>query len=408
MIQKLRCNGRVLSMFWLPFFFVPRVFAGESNREVLEKVWALGAQFGCTKAVQDSFNSRNYDLLVSSLHGEDRRSLVSVLNPFLHSLGVSHTGFYSPPDESFYFFKTLNKEVGRFRIRNPGVQLGRDGHGFFVREVLDGFSARNKGVERGDRILFIDGRVFDGSWGVEESANVLFARDGKLTRLDLRTEELNWSEALFQATRQSPRIFEKQGKRIGYIHLWTGTHRESAPFLSEWVRQNKAKIDGLILDLRGGFGGAWWSHLDPFFPNRKDYYSATFIQSNGGGQETLSAPPQNNPDAFLGPMVVLVNEGVRSGKEALAYQFKKSKRATLIGTKTKGYFTVGRFFFTEDSRADYVLYLCHKRILLDGQEVEGIGIAPDLPLSFTTHSERKDSQLDLAISYLLGDEKKMK
>ncbi|MBK9206168.1 MAG: hypothetical protein IPL73_27910 [Candidatus Obscuribacter sp.] len=44
------------------------------------------------------------------------------------------------------------------------------------------------------------------------------------------------------------------------------------------------------------------------------------------------------------PLVVLINEGSRSGKEIIAYALQKSKRAVLVGTNTAGYVVAGRLF----------------------------------------------------------------
>jgi carboxyl-terminal processing protease len=155
-------------------------------------------------------------------------------------------------------------------------------------------------------------------------------------------------------------------------------------------------MDGIILDLRGGFGGAWYEYLDPFFPNRNEFFEYTWIDRDG--ESKLNTPqPQDNKIHFSGPMVVLINEGVRSGKEALAYQFKKSNRAILIGTNTKGAFTAGRGIFNEEI-LPYFLYLATGELLLDGTKVEGFGISPDIYVPYSLRdSVPEDPQLNTAI-----------
>jgi carboxyl-terminal processing protease len=44
------------------------------------------------------------------------------------------------------------------------------------------------------------------------------------------------------------------------------------------------------------------------------------------------------------PIVLLINDGVRSGKEIFAYAMKKSKRATLVGSTTAGEVAAGAGF----------------------------------------------------------------
>lgn len=96
-------------------------------------------------------------------------------------------------------------------------------------------------------------------------------------------------------------------------------------------------------------------------------------------------------------MVVLINEGVRSGKEALAYQFKKSNRATLIGTKTKGAFSAGRGIFNEEKQP-YFLYLATAELLLDGNKIERSGISPTIQIPYPLQkSTATDPQLEAAL-----------
>jgi len=95
-------------------------------------------------------------------------------------------------------------------------------------------------------------------------------------------------------------------------------------------------------------------------------------------------------------MVVLINGGVRSGKEALAYQFKKSNRAILIGTNTKGAFSVGQGIFN-NKHLPYFLYLATGEVLLDQNRIEGISISPDIqvPYALNENSEA-DPQIERA------------
>lgn len=114
----------------------------------------------------------------------------------------------------------------------------------------------------------------------------------------------------------------------------------------------------------------------------------------------LTPDAQSNPGSYLGRMAVLIDDGSRSGKEALAYQFKKSKRATLIGTSTPGYFSGGGLFFLDQPK-DYFLYLCVRRdSKLDGVEIEGVGVAPHVFVPFDINNKWQDSQLDHAIDLL--------
>jgi len=376
-----------------------------TNHEVLQKIWGIGKTQSCTQEMRSQFSEKQFDRIASSLaNQEDRDVLASVLNPFLFSLGMSHTKFLTITDEDYFFFKSHSQLVNPKlpappALFNPGVQLGRDTNGYFIREVLDGLSAKKAGVFRDDRILSLNGQAFKGVWSDKPGpVTVGVIRNGEPLTFNLDVHSLNWSNALHAATRESVQVIDSGAGKIGHVRLWTGTHPQSASQLQEIVSGLKPKVSAVILDLRGGYGGSWWEHLDPFFPDSNSYFSAQLIESDGSiVSETDSA--HVNPDAFTGPMVVLINEGVRSGKEALAYQFKKTARARLIGSKTPGYFSVGAFMFA-DEPVDYAFYLCVRRVTLNHTEIEGVGITPDEDVPFTATGPFRDSQLDTAIQYL--------
>jgi len=103
------------------------------------------------------------------------------------------------------------------------------------------------------------GHAFDGTWGKTATVGVLqLLRSEKLISLQVQTLALDWNDAFLQATKNSVKILKVGNKKIGYIHLWTGLHQDSATTLQRLVSELKPKIQGLVLDLRGGYGGAWW------------------------------------------------------------------------------------------------------------------------------------------------------
>ena len=383
----------------------------DTNATVLDRVWAVGRANACTHVLRDRFSDEQLARLKGQVTSEhDRRELSDVLNGFLFSLGVTHTEFFSPADEGFYFFRThmalTNPNAPAPPLfLNPGIQIGRDAQGYFVREVLDGFPAALSGVLRGDRLISVDGNPFTGVWGdTEHIARIGITRNGQPLELNAQVLALNWSQALLEASRRSIRTFPGPHGNIGYVRLWTGTHPDSARELQNAVDALKPHVQAMIFDIRGGYGGAWYQHMESFFKNTGSYFSSQIMDVDGN--VTTDSPDfHENPDAFTGPMVVLINEGVRSGKEAVAYQFKKTGRAHLIGTPTPGYFSVGGFFFGEVP-VDYFLYLCVDRITLDNVQIEGVGIAPDENIEFSPTGPYKDTQLQRAIEYLETERKR--
>ncbi|MHC4703429.1 MAG: S41 family peptidase [Planctomycetota bacterium] len=94
------------------------------------------------------------------------------------------------------------------------------------------------------------------------------------------------------------------------------------------------------------------------------------------------------------PVVVLINGGSRSGKEVLAYLFKKTGRGLLVGERTAGYVTGGR---KKDISSDSFLYYGASNMLIDGKCLEGVGVEPDVVVPFDMRfAAGKDIQLQRA------------
>ena len=81
-------------------------------------------------------------------------------------------------------------------------------------------------------------------------------------------------------------------------------------------------------------------------------------------------------------MVVLINEGTRSGKESLAFQLKKGDRSVVIGSRTAGAFTAGKGVFADREDADYIFYMAVMEPRLDGETIEGKGVEPDIEVPY--------------------------
>ena len=95
---------------------------------------------------------------------------------------------------------------------------------------------------------------------------------------------------------------------------------------------------------------------------------------------------------------MLVNGGTRSGKEVLAYGFKKYGIGEVIGTPTARAVLASSAFLMGNGD---LLLLAVDDVLVDGQRLEGVGVAPTIEISFDDrYSAGKDPQLDRAVQVL--------
>jgi len=90
----------------------------------------------------------------------------------------------------------------------------------------------------------------------------------------------------------------------------------------------------------------------------------------------------------------LINGGSRSGKELLAYYFKKTKRGLLIGERTAGYVCGGSY--KRISEESMLLYGA-SMLIVDGKRLEAVGVEPDIEVPFDIRfAAGKDIQLERA------------
>ena len=95
------------------------------------------------------------------------------------------------------------------------------------------------------------------------------------------------------------------------------------------------------------------------------------------------------------PVAMLVNGGTRSGKEVLAYGFRKYHLGEVIGTRTEGAVLAATAFLIGGG----LLLLAVDDVLVDGERLEGVGVAPTIEVP-AGPSGATDPQLQRALAVL--------
>ena len=98
------------------------------------------------------------------------------------------------------------------------------------------------------------------------------------------------------------------------------------------------------------------------------------------------------------PIVLLVNDGTRSGKEVFAYGFKKYGYGKIVGQRTAGAVIAGQPFILNDGS---MLMLATAKALVDGEVLEGRGVEPDITVHQEFKYHYKDQQLQKALEVFL-------
>lgn len=274
-------------------------------------------------------------------------------------------------------------------VRTDGVQPAEE---TVVIGVLEGFPAAGAGVQVGDVVLAFDGQPYAGLASFADHAG----RRGRLTirrhadqvplEVEITPRVTDAATMFEEAMRASARVIEHAESRIGYVRPWSYGGRQYQDVLEELVQGDGllASADALVLDLRGGWGGADPSYLRLFQPGVP---RLTSIQRDG---TTFDYDPQ-----WRKPLVALADGGTRSGKELLIWGIRRYALGTVVGSRTAGAVVAGSPFLLSDGS---LLYLAVADVRVDGERLEGRGVAPDIDVPFEPrHAAGADPQLDRAI-----------
>jgi carboxyl-terminal processing protease len=280
----------------------------------------------------------------------------------------------------------------------------------FVTAVAPGSPAASHGVRPGDVIISVNGAPpFAGgiiSAGVMNLLYGPYPRPGRVTvRLHRPATGRTWTVTLAPALNQappspgvSPQLLHAD---IAYVQL-TGFFPGAADLVLQAISNlaPRAKLHGLILDLRGNTGGspAEVSQLLGAFTHGAAYIYLCDVH----GSCTATHTDTDVPLLHL-PLVVLTDRNCISACEAFSGAVKDLRLGTLVGTRTGGILSgpAAPYLLNDAS----LLTLPPKHALgADHEIIDGIGVAPDyyLPLTAQDLSTGHDPDITKALTLLSG------
>lgn len=323
-----------------------------------------------------------------AIKATSRKEFGDTVTKMIREFGDSHFDFFTPSDQGYYLMDEL--AGGSSKMVQIGAWFRPSADGYTVQMVLEGTSAEKAGLMKGDLVLKADGASFapiDSLLDKEDKEVTLtIRRAGKEMEKKVEVKKSSALDMFLDATRDSARVIESGGKKIGYVHLWTMANQRFRDSLSSIVYGRLKDTDAMILDIRDGFGGRPEGFGDPFF--RPD---ATLGWKMG----------DNTVNQLFGygrPVVLLINGGSRSAKEVFSYLVKKTGRMTLMGSTTAGH-VLG----TSPARVNEwsMLEIPMVEVFADGKVLEGKGVDPDIKLPTEFDSSGKDLYIDSATTFLL-------
>ena len=323
--------------------------------------------------------------------------LYRLLNRMLGELKVSHMQVVTPEQIA----------VLKAPPVSTGVVLREVGNQLVIARLIENSSAAKAGLKTGYAVVKVDGEPVK---ALAEAQRKLAGAPNTTVRLSYLDEKDELHEAVLERLPVTQAIGGKlagisfyalfESKRladdIGYVRF-----SNFAGFLGPKIQEAMEAMKGargLVLDLRGNTGGedSVAINLAGMLFDKETQLMVT--RTRKGEDFYYKAKPQ--PNAFLGPVVLLLDEASGSASEQLAAGLQEAGRAVVIGKKTAG----------KDLDADvlqlptgaYLIYASGQPHTPKGVVIEGRGVIPDVEVSLTREGllAGRDAQLEAAINHI--------
>lgn len=324
------------------------------------------------------------------------------INRALAALGTSHTARFEPGTIDYVELA----DILRYPIRNdlkrlfpPDGEPSYEGIGLitkeiggrnFVSDVYDFTPAAAAGVLVGDEIVGVDGQPFrqldsfKGKSGRTATLNIRRNADDKPMDVMVTVERIRPAKTFSTAISQSMEVIDHDGLKIAYFHIWALGSGDIEANITQALKDGALKdADGLVVDLRGRWGGMFGEVPDLLMSNEPE------VSFTGRDGKTSYAKTTYNK-----PVVAIIDEGTRSAQEMFAALMRK-RGVELVGKPTPGAVLATRAWVLPD---DSLLILPISEVRIDGELLEGKGVKPDTEVDFwLPYAAGKDPQLEAAM-----------
>ncbi len=338
----------------------------------------------------------NYDYIVDNYYGElDKTKLVDSAIAGMLSTLDKNSAYVGGSDTNFSIYLEGTYE-------GTGIQVFNDeNNNIVIYSVFEGTPASKAGLKAGDIIVKLNDKDTT-NMSVSDFSNLVKKQkdDFKLTykRNDIE-KTVNLKSDTVELKSVSSDVFEKNGKKIGYIRTTIFANNTDEQFKKELTRLENKKIDGLILDLRGNSGGHLVTaeqiismFLDSSHPiyqikskeNQSKFYST--------GKETKNYK-----------IAILIDGDSASASEVVTSALMEQYGAKVVGEKSYGKGTVQELQ-TLPNGEQYKL-TTKSWLTSKGKVIDGKGIEPDYKVSLDDKyvenpSFDNDDQLQKAIEVI--------
>ena len=289
-------------------------------------------------------------------------------------------------------------------IEGVGMEIDQDARGIFVVTPWLGTPAYENGVLPGDRLLKIDGVSTQGmdsdearrriTGEAESIVHLTLLHEGETASIELAlkrapivAQSIHVAEIL-----GSEWVGSEPGKKVGYVQIVQFQRHTPADLDADLKKLEAQGMDALILDLRLNRGGMLDAATGVSELFLKDgLIVSVFERSERSGRVTqedhVSSGTKTHPNY---PVVVLVDSLSASASEIVSGALRERGRATLVGNRTYGKFSVQTIIHLNlNGMGAASLKLTTARYKTPtGKCIDGQGIVPDVLVPSTPEQQK--------------------
>ncbi|MGH8400482.1 MAG: S41 family peptidase [Gammaproteobacteria bacterium] len=320
---------------------------------------------------------------------DDKTLIQSAIRGILSGLDP-HSAFLDKAD----FDQMQTFTTGNFN--GLGLEVGMDQGQIVVISPIDDTPAAKAGIQAGDAILRVNGTALDGL-GLDQVVKMIRGVPG--SQVTLTVVHANADKPVdIKLTRAEVHLSSVKshllGPGFGYVRISqfaddTGSGVNTA--VQALIKQNRAPLDGLVLDLRDNPGGlldAAVSVSDAFLD------SGIIVSAKGRAPDANFVRRATSGDVLNGaPMIVLVDGGTASAAEITAGALKDDHRALILGERTFGKGSVQTLI--PMPQGDAIKLTTALYYTPSGHSIQAEGIAPDIVVSPLQLSKDQSDDVDM-------------
>lgn len=326
---------------------------------------------------------------------DEAELLEGAIKGMVNSLGDPYSQFYNAEEYSRLNSDSSGKFVG------VGIQITVTEDEIVVVSPIDGSPAKEAGIQSGDAIIRIDGKVYTGS-DLDDAVDYMRGEAGQPVTLTIRRdgEELDFTIIRREITTKSVR-FEMLAGDIGLVTVTQFTQNVDRDFKEALDELKADGARGYIVDLRGNPGG---------YLNESVRLASNFVEEGKVIVSTMDKNKNKQEDRSIGgdyigtPLVVLIDMGSASASEVVAGALRDHDAAVLVGEKSYGKGIVQSIMDLPDGEGLKLTVAAYYSP--NGTNIHQIGIKPDITvampedLTAQNYTQEKDTQLQKAIEVL--------